>query len=179
MLALTITLYAIGIVILGCGSAILLSMQLARRSAAPYFPSAKSTIRLALREADLKPGEWFYDLGAGTGNSIIIAEKEFGAHAVGSEINMLPYCIAKLKIFFARSHVQMKFESLFTQDVSNADIVFIFLAERVLARVAEKLKKELKPGARIISYAFTLPGMTPEKVVPVHGAWKLYIYVVQ
>ncbi len=176
MLALTITAYAIGIVLLGCGSAILISMQIARRSAAPFFPSAKTTVRLALREAGLRRGETFYDLGAGTGASIVIADKEFGARAIGAEISILPYLLAKIRIFLAGSKATMRFKDLFTEDVHDADVVFCFLAERVLGRIAEKLRKELRPGARIISYAFTLPGMVPERTIPVHGAWKLYLY---
>ncbi len=176
MLALTITAYAVGIVLLGCGSAILLSMQIARKSAAPFFPSAKSTVRLALAAADLRPGESFYDLGAGTGASIVVADREFGARAIGSEISILPYLLAKIRIFLSRSKAKMRFEDLFNEDVRDADVVFCFLAERVLGRVAEKLRKELKPGARIVSYAFTLPGMVPERTIPVHGAWKLYLY---
>lgn len=176
MLALTITAYAIGTVLLGCGGAILISMQIARKSAAPYFPSSSETVRIALRAAKLKPGETFYDLGAGTGQAVVIAQKEFGAHAVGSEISLLPYLVAKLRIFFTRSKARMIFENLFTQDIHDADVVFCFLAERVLGRVADKLKRELKPGARVASYAFTLPGMTPYDTIPVHGKWKLYLY---
>jgi len=176
MIIVIVLLYAAGIVLLGCGSAILISMQLARKSAAPFFPSARSTLALAMRAAELKPGETFYDLGAGTGTSLLVAEQEFGARAVGSEINLLPYCVAKVRLFLRRSRAAMRFQNLFTQDVRGADVVFCFLAERVLARVAEKLRRELKPGARIVSYAFTLPGMAPEKIVPVHGAWKLYLY---
>ena len=176
MLALTIAAYAIGIVLLGCGGAILLSMQIARKSAAPYFPSSAETVHLALRTAGLKPGETFYDLGAGTGQALVIADRQFGAHAIGSEISLLPYLIAKLRIFFMRSKARILFENLFTQDVRDADVVFCFLAERVLDRVADKLKRELKPGARVVSYAFTLPGMTPDATIPVHGAWNLYLY---
>ena len=176
MLALTIAAYAVGIVLLGCGGAILISMQIARRSAAPYFPSSAETVRLALGAAGLRPGETFYDLGAGTGQTVVIADKEFGAHAVGSEISVLPWLIAKIRISLAGSKARILFEDLFTQDVRDADVVFCFLAERVLGRVAEKLKRELKPGARVASYAFTLPGMTPYRTVPVHGAWKLYLY---
>ncbi len=176
MLALTIAAYAIGIVLLGCGGAILISMQIARKSAAPYFPSSAETVRLALRTAELKPKETFYDLGAGTGQALVIADKQFGAHAIGSEISLLPYLIAKLRIFFMRSKAHVTFENLFTQDVRDADVVFCFLAERVLGRVADKLKRELKPGARVVSYAFTLPGMTPDAAIPVHGAWNLYLY---
>ena len=176
MLAIKITLYAIGIVLLGCGSAILMSMELARRSAAPFFPSTKSVMRRAMKEADLKPGELFYDLGAGTGTSLIIADKEFGARAIGFEINILPYLIAKIKIFIFRSHAKMIFRSLFNQNLKEADVVFCFLLPRTMEKLEPKLKAELKPGARLIAYTFPPPKFTPKKVITISDEWKIYIY---
>lgn len=176
MLAIKITLYAIGIVFLGCGSAILMSMELARRSAAPFFPSTKAVMRRAMKEADLKPGEIFYDLGAGTGTSLIIADKKFGAHAVGFEISILPYLVAKIKIFIFRSHAKMFFRSLFNEDLRKADVVFCFLLPRTMEKLETKLKTELKPGARIIAYTFPLPKMKPEKIIPIHEGWNIFIY---
>ncbi len=179
MLALTIAAYAIGIVIIACGSAILISMQIARKSAAPFFPSMASTIRLALRAASLKPGETFYDLGAGTGTSLIVAAQEFHARAIGMEISVLPYLIARARIAVTRARrATVLFHDLFKEDLRSADVVFCFLADRVLPQIEMKLAKELAPGARIISYAFPLPGMIPDRIVPVHGAWKLYLYVI-
>jgi cyclopropane fatty-acyl-phospholipid synthase-like methyltransferase len=180
MIALTIAAYAIGIVIIACGSAILISMQIARKSAAPYFPSTKRALRLAMQEAHLAPGETFYDLGAGTGASLVIASNEFGARAVGSEISILPYLIAKLRIVLTGArHASVRFEDLFAQDVHDADVVFCFLAERILPRIVEKLRRELRPGARIVSHAFALPGMTPTAIIaPREDAWKIYVYTI-
>ncbi len=179
MLALTIAAYAIGIVLLGCGGAILLSMQLARRSAAPFFPSSAETARAAFRAAALKPGEVMYDLGAGTGTAMIVAAKEFGADARGFEISLLPYLIARAKIILTGAHGRLSMKDLFKQDVADADVVFLYLAERVLPRIAEKLRHELKPGARIVSYAFALPGMEPAKTIPIMKGWDLYVYRAQ
>jgi hypothetical protein len=156
--------------------AIFLSMYIARKSAAPFFPSPKKIMRRAMQEMSLANDEVFYDLGAGTGTSIIVADKEFGAIATGSEINLLPYLIAKLKIFFLRSRAKMKFENLFAQNISDADVIFCFLTERTMKRLEPKFSKELKPGTRIACYTFPLPTMKPEKIIPIHGNWKIFIY---
>lgn len=180
MIIATLIAYTVGIVILGCGAAILISMQIARKSAAPFFPSTKRALRLALKEADLTSGEIFYDLGAGTGTSLVIANKEFGARAIGSEISILPYLIAKLRIFFSRARgASVRFEDLFTQDIHDADVVFCFLAERVLPRITKKLQRELRPGTRIISNAFAFPDMKPTRIItPKRNGWKLYLYAI-
>lgn len=172
-----ITFLALVVILFFGGTvAIFYSMYRAQKSAAPFFPSPKKIMRRAMEEMSLKKGEVFYDLGAGTGTSIIVADKEFGARATGSEINLLPYLIAQAKIFFLRSHAKMKFENLFTQNISDADVIFCFLTERTMKKLEPKFKSELKPGTRIACYTFPLPTMKPEKIIPIHEEWKIYIY---
>ena len=158
---------------------IFVSMYRAQKSAAPFFPSPKKIMRMAMSEVALKKGEIFYDLGAGTGTSIIVANKEFGAKATGSEINILPYLIANIKIFFLRSKAKMKFENLFAQNIGNADVIFCFLTEKTMAKLEPKFTKELKPGTRIAAYTFPLPTMKPKKIIPIHGEWKIYLYTIE
>jgi hypothetical protein len=173
-----IILFLLLIMILFVGGtvAIFFSMYRAQKSAAPFFPSPKKIMRRAMAEMALKKGEIFYDLGAGTGTSLIVADKGFGAIATGSEINLLPYLIAKVKIFFSRSQAKMKFENLFTQNISDADVVFCFLTEKTMAKLEPKFLKELKPGTRIACYTFPLPTLKPEQVIPIHGNWKIFLY---
>ena len=154
----------------------LISMQIARKSAAPFFPTPAKAIREALRAANLGSGKLFYDLGAGTGKALLIAEREFGAQAKGFEISILFYLIAKANLFLHRSKTQIVFESLFNQDLSKPDVIFCFLAERTMPTVREKLFSQLKPGARMIVYAFAVPELTPESTLEVKGAWKIFIY---
>lgn len=155
---------------------IFIPMQRARKSAGPFFPSAHSTIRKALAAAELKPSESFYDLGAGAAQALIIAEKEFGARATGFEISLLPYALGRLNLFLHRAKAELKFKNLFEEHLGEADVIFVFLAERVMPQVAEKIKREAKPGARIVTYAFELPNMKPEKIIPIHGAWNVFVY---
>ncbi len=152
------------------------SIFLSRRSGAPYYPTRKSAIREALKEAGLKPGESFYDLGAGTGKALLIAEKEFGARATGFEISVLFYLIGKINLLVHRSHAALIKKNLFRADLGDADVVFCFLAIRSMQRMEDKIKTGLKSGARIIVYAFPLPTMTPAKTITIHAKWKMFIY---
>jgi hypothetical protein len=155
-----------------------LSMHIARKSGAPFWPTPKKVMRRAMQEVGLTPGEIFYDLGAGTGTSLIIAADEFGARASGTEINILPYVIARTKIFFLGSLARMKFESFFDQDISDAHVVFCFLTERTMKKLEPKLKTELKPGTRIVCYTFPFPTLKPTKIIPIKGNWKLFVYTI-
>ena len=53
---------------------------------APFVPSPAQVIEYMLRMADLKPGEVFFDLGAGDGRTVVMAAKSFGARSVGVEL---------------------------------------------------------------------------------------------
>jgi len=157
-------------------AALFASFIIPRRSGAPYLPTPSRAIKEALMQAGLKPGEKFYDLGAGTAPAIIMADKAFGARAVGFEISPIIYAIAKIKLFLNRSNAELRFESLFNADLRDADVVFSFLAKRVMQKVEDKLKKELRPGARVICYTFGLPTLTPDIEIPIRGGWKILIY---
>ena len=45
-----------------------------------------------------------------------------------------------------------------TQAIAEAQVIFVFLLDRHMLRLDTKLKKECRPGARVVSYAFELPG---------------------
>ena len=157
-------------------ASLFVSVYLSRKSGAPFYPTKKSVIREALREAALKPGESFYDLGAGNGKALLIAEKEFNAHATGFEISTIFYWIGKVNLLARHSHAKLIKQNLFNADLKNADVIFCFLAIRTMQKMEDKLKAELKPGARVIVYAFPLPTLMPTKTITVHGLWKMFLY---
>lgn len=132
-------------------------------SAAPWVPLWKKDIRRMMKLANVKPGETVYDLGAGDGRIIIIAAKEFGALATGFEIATLPYYLGCIKIRLKglNSQVQLKYRNFFKQDLSSADVICSFLTPRAMRKLKPKLAKEAKPGCRIVSYAFSIPGWKP------------------
>lgn len=129
-------------------------------SAAPWVPLWKNDVRRMMRIAKVKPGEILYDLGAGDGRMVIIAAKEFGAKATGFEIATLPYLFAYIKINLQglNSQASMSYRNFFKQDLSSADVICTFLTPKAMKKLKPKLEKEMKPGARIVSYAFHIPG---------------------
>jgi SAM-dependent methyltransferase len=130
--------------------------------AAPFVPTRQRDVERMLRLAELKPGELVYDLGAGDGRFIITAARRYQARAVGFEISLLPYLVGRWRIWRARLGrlAAMRFQDFFHQDLSEADAVVFFLTPGATAKLGPKLRRELKPGARIVSYAFSIPGWT-------------------
>ena len=54
---------------------------------APWHPLSNATIRHILEFAEVAPGDKVYDLGSGDGRILISAAKDYGAEAVGVEID--------------------------------------------------------------------------------------------
>jgi hypothetical protein len=68
-------------------------------------------------------------------------------------------------------------KNFYNQDLSKADIFFCFLTPKAMLKLSAKFESELKPGTRIISYAFSIPGWSPEKIIFNNMPGKIYCYI--
>jgi cyclopropane fatty-acyl-phospholipid synthase-like methyltransferase len=130
---------------------------------APWEPTPGAKVRRMLDMADLRPGETVYDLGSGDGRVLIVAVREYRAQAVGIEIDPLRFVWTWLRLIVLGLHGQARvvFGNLFKQDVSGADVVTVYLTRLANERLVEKLQRELRPGARVVSHYFTFPDWEP------------------
>ena len=133
---------------------------------AQYVPTPMKTARRMLKLADVQRGETVYDLGSGDGRLLMIAAKEFGAKAIGVEIDPFRYALTRLKIKWAGvgDAVKVKRGNLFDVDLCEADVVMIYLLPKANAKLAPKLLRELKPSARVVCHAFPIPNWKMAKV---------------
>lgn len=138
-------------------------MSLFSRKGAPWVPSSLKTIRRMLRLAHVLPSETVYDLGSGDGRVLIIAAREFGAHAVGVEIDPLLFLWSQLLVTWSgvSDRVNVYRCSCFDIDLRHADVVVLYLLQQTNNRLMAKLAREIRPNARIVSYGFTFPGWKP------------------
>ena len=144
-----------------------------------YVPTPKDIVRQMLQLASLRRGETLFDLGAGDGRIVIEAVRRFGARAVGVEID--PERITRIKERLNATKIQAELVemNLYHVDLSPADVIAIYLSDSANAKLAPKLKNELKAGARVVSLDYTLPGWVPERELEVNTSGitrKLYLY---
>jgi len=144
-----------------------------------YVPTPKDIVRQMLQLASLRRGETLFDLGAGDGRIVIEAVRRFGARAVGVEINPERITRIKERLNTTKTQAELIEANLYHVDLSPADVIAIYLSDSANAKLAPKLKNELKAGARVVSLDYTLPGWVPERELEVNTSGitrKLYLY---
>lgn len=141
----------------------LVSAALAGLSFAPWVPCRDRDLDRIFRIADLQPGEKFYDLGCGDGKIVFYAAKHFEAEAVGIDVSIPMFLVCRIRQLFLRQpRASFRFKNFFRIDLSDADVVYFFgMPDTIKNKLKEKLEKELKPGARVVSYAFSVSGWEP------------------
>jgi hypothetical protein len=140
-----------------------------------YYPTPPETVAEMLRLANIKQGDVLYDLGSGDGRIPIAAAKQFGIRAVGIEIDprLITEAEANARSAGVEQLVRFRNEDMFRIDVSEANVVSLYLSEKLNVLLRPKLLRELRPGARIISHDFRMGDWKPEQTVRVPWG-KLY-----
>jgi len=135
-----------------------------------YIPTPKHIVRQMLQLAQLRRGERLFDLGAGDGRIMIEAARKFGARATGIEID--PERVARIRERLESTGVKAEIiqADFMKADLSSANVIAIYLSDSVNAKLAPKLWRELRSGARVISLDYGLPDWKPEKELLVKGA---------
>jgi ribosomal protein L11 methylase PrmA len=113
-----------------------------------------------------------YDLGSGDGRLPILAAQLHGARGVGVEIDPKLVAVSRLNAKEAGVSDRVTFieGDLFAADISPATVVVLYLSSSVLRQLEPKLKTELKPGTRIVSHQFWIPGWPAERTIRVDAS---------
>jgi hypothetical protein len=128
---------------------------------APPIPSLSATVKRIMRVAEIRPGETVVDLGSGDGR-ILFAAAQHGAHCIGIEINPLLVWYTRLRILLGRkSSVTVRRTNLWKVDLSQADVVTIYMVPIYMQKLKEKVQSEMKPGSRIVAAVHPFPDWPP------------------
>ncbi len=132
---------------------------------APFVATPLPVVRHMLSAVDLKPGETFYDLGAGDGRTVIMAAQEFGARAVGVELreDLAKKALSIIYELGIQDRVTIVQEDIFKVNVAPANVVFLYLTTSANDKIKSKLEKELRKGTRVVSHDYEILGWKPHK----------------
>lgn len=149
----------------------------------PFVPTPHVVVKGMIDLAKLKPGDCAYDLGAGDARLLVAAKKrEPGIHATGYELATGAFLLAKLRIWLSKKTITMRMRNFLHDDVSDADVIFLYLSPEYMTKLAPKFDRELKAGTRVISHAFTFKDREPDEVGLIQHRFskrptRAYVYV--
>ena len=153
-------LYGFFWVIWGMAILLILAYGAVLMFGAPYFPSLRPHIKAALKLLDLKEGQVVYDLGCGDGRFLKAAARN-GYKAVGYELNPFMFFYSWLTTRCYGRRVRVRWGNFWQADISKADAIFIFLLDKYMPQLDDKLNKEAKKGLKLASHTFKIPGKKP------------------
>ena len=158
---------------------------------APYVPTPTAIVDRMLTLGKVGPNDYLIDLGSGDGRLVITAVAKYKASG-GMGIDINPELVKLATDNATKAGVGDKATfvagDLFAADVQKATVVTLYLLPTMMSDVEAKLRKELKPGTRVISHDYPLPTWKPVDVdkfdsqekIPISGTTRtvLLLYTV-
>ena len=137
--------------------------------------------------ANVTKKDTVYDIGCGDGVMVFHAVEKFGAkRGVGIDIDrdLLKKCTATAKEKKLGDKVEFKFgDALEVTDVSDADVVLLYMGDDVNLRLRPALKKTMKPGGRVVSHRFEMGDWRPARTETFTGEdgdeYTIHLWVIE
>lgn len=144
----------------------------------PFVPTDERVVKAMLDIAAVDADDVVYDLGSGDGRIVVAAARDYGAQAVGVEIDSGRVALAKA--YAAQMGVEDKVcfieDDLFSADYSPATVVTMYLLYTVNLALRPGLLN-LPPGTRIVSHAFDMGDWKPDRRASADGT-SVYLWIV-
>ncbi|MFH1235989.1 MAG: class I SAM-dependent methyltransferase [Parcubacteria group bacterium] len=131
----------------------------------PYVGTSKKYVSAIVHYVPITNEMAVYDLGCGKGNFLFAAERYRPKSLIGYELS--PYLVlhAKAKAWIMRSNVRVHLQDMFSVDITEADLIYLYLVPPVLNKLWKKIQKEGKRGATILTLADQIDGLPAEQTI--------------
>jgi precorrin-6B methylase 2/LEA14-like dessication related protein len=131
-----------------------------------YVPTPQDVVDKMLELAQVSKDDLVYDLGCGDGRIVVTAAKKYGCRAVGFDLDprRVEESLQNVQKNNVGHLVKIEQKDIFALDLSEADVITLFLLSRLNVKLIPQLEK-LKPGSRIVSHTFPMEGVKPDRVV--------------
>ena len=142
----------------------------ARKPDVIYVPTPQNVVDKMLELAKVTKEDVVYDLGCGDARIPVTAAKNYGCRAFGYDIDpkRIKESLENVEKNGVGNLVTVEQKDIFTLDLSNANVVTLYLLPSLNVKLIPQLEK-LKPGSRIVSHDFDMRGVTPDQVIDVPG----------
>ena len=151
----------------------------ARQPDVIFVPTPQEVVDAMLKLANVKAGDVIYDLGCGDGRIVITAVQRYGARGIGIDIDpqRIKEATANAQKAGVSDRVKFMQADLFETNVSEANVVTLYLLPSLNLKLRPKLMKELRAGSRVVSHAFDMGDWKPEQEQDVNGR-HIYLWTI-
>jgi SAM-dependent methyltransferase len=133
----------------------------------PFVVTPADVVEKMLDLAEAKPTDYLVDLGSGDGRVLIAAGRR-GIRSKGIELDDL--LVDKSRVLIEEAGFKDKARvvrgDIFRENFADATVVTMFLKIDLNVRLRPQFDK-LKPGTRIVSHMWSMPGAKPVKTIDV------------
>ncbi|MFZ6014753.1 MAG: methyltransferase domain-containing protein [Patescibacteria group bacterium] len=148
---------------------------------APFICLPEDVVNSVIAELDLKDDSVFYDLGCGDGRVLEACA------AQNSKCKLAGIDKARVAIWCARwrlrkiKNVKISHKNFFKCDFSDATQIYTYLFPDLMNDLLPKLKRDLKPGTKLVTCDFKFTDWEPERIIDLNRSKDslgrtLYIY---
>jgi SAM-dependent methyltransferase len=129
-----------------------------------YVGTPEDMVLKMLDLAGMKKDDVLYDLGCGDGRILVLAAQKYGCRGKGYDIDPERIAVATTNVSRADvgSLVSITQQDIFTLDLSEADVISLYLLPGLNMKLIPQLEK-LKPGSRIVTHEYGFEGYAPDK----------------
>jgi protein-L-isoaspartate O-methyltransferase len=133
---------------------------------APFITTPPEVVARMLELVRTGPEDFVIDLGSGDGRIVIRAASAHGARGLGVDLDERLVAEATRNAERAGVAERVRFVTgdALRIDLSDATVVTAYLLPFLLEQLEPRLLAQLRPGARVVTHAFALPGWLPEAV---------------
>lgn len=127
----------------------------------PFVPTSMKVVNAMIDFASVKEGDLVYDLGCGDGRIVAEVSKIKNVKAIGVEKKIDVYLTALVFKFFNKTKYTIKLGDIFDENLSNANVIFLYLMPNIMGSLEKKIIDECNNGTIIISNSFLFQNLVP------------------
>jgi SAM-dependent methyltransferase len=144
-----------------------------------YVATPHEIVDRMLTMAKIHPLDIVYDLGCGDGRMVIAAAKKYGVRGVGVDLDpkRIREARANAKAAGVEQLVTFHVGDMFETNVSEANVVLLYLLPELNRRLKPKFFEQLRPGARVVSHDFDMGRDWPPDEYVKLGQDGIYLWI--
>jgi hypothetical protein len=149
---------------------LLLNWNSFRHGVPLYLTGSGTNHALAELLRERRAGFRFIDLGSGLAGTLCQLARVYPkSNFTGVETAPLSFALSWLRSLPLRN-CRIRYRSLWREPLADYDVVYCFLSPIPMPALWTKARGELKPGSWLVGNTFGIPGVVPDREIPVAAA---------